>query len=190
MLRRMEVSDLPLVRAWLDEPEVARWFLVGSTIEDELDDLRRCVDGQEPTEALIVADENGLIGWCQWYRCADYPDHSAGMGAGPDDIGIDYAIGNQADRGHGWGTTLIAALVAHVRQRHPHAGIMADPEASNLASRRVLEKNGFELLAQRPVASEPTEAVMAIYRLAPDVPGDADIERDVACRRVAGVRDA
>jgi hypothetical protein len=34
-----------------------------------------------------------------------------------------------------------------------------------MASRRVLEKNGFELVAVRPVATEPTDASMAIYRL-------------------------
>lgn len=179
MLRRMEVSDLMLVKAWLDEPEVARWFLDGSTIEEELHDLGRCVDGQEPTEALIVADGCGPIGWCQWYRCGDYPEHAAGVGAGPDDIGIDYAIGDRTSRGHGVGTILIAALIAHVRQRHPHVAIMADPEASNLASRRVLEKNGFELLGERPVASEPTEAPMAIYRLPPDLPGNANTAQGV-----------
>jgi hypothetical protein len=30
----------------------------------------------------------------------------------------------------------------------------------------VLEKNGFELVAVRPVATEPTDLPMAIYRLA------------------------
>jgi RimJ/RimL family protein N-acetyltransferase len=46
--------------------------------------------------------------------------------------------------------------------------VIADPEASNTASRRVLEKNGFRLLDERSLASEPTAAPMAIYRLAPD----------------------
>jgi hypothetical protein len=45
---------------------------------------------------------------------------------------------------------------------------LADPEAANLASRRVLEKNGFRLVDKRPLASERTGAVMAIYRLPPE----------------------
>jgi aminoglycoside 6'-N-acetyltransferase len=80
-------------------------------------------------------------------------------------VGIDYAIGDRGRRGGGFGTELIAELVAEVRRNHPAAAIFADPEAANRASRRVLEKNGFRLLAERPLASEPTDAVMAIYRL-------------------------
>ena len=34
-----------------------------------------------------------------------------------------------------------------------------------MASRRVLEKNGFHLVAVRPVATEASDAPMAIYRL-------------------------
>lgn len=95
-LSPMTLDDLELVRGWLAEPHVARWFLAGSSVEDQ-----------------------------------------------------------------------VAALVRLVRSAHPGAGIVADPEAANVASRRVLEKNGFELLAERPVASEPTGAVMAVYRLPP-----------------------
>ena len=71
---------------------------------------------------------------------------------------------------HGNGTTLIATLVTEIRRRHSGAGILADPDAANTASRRVLEKNGFHLVAVRPVATEATNAPMAIYRLPPAAP--------------------
>ena len=74
---------------------------------------------------------------------------------------------NQAWVGRGAGTRLIAALVALIRRQHPGAGILAGPDAANIASRRVLEKNGFELVAVRPVATEPGDTLMAIYRLPP-----------------------
>ena len=168
-LRKMEPADLDTVRVWLSTPEVARWYLLGSTIEQELDDLRRSIVGDQAAEALVIAEQNKPIGWCQWYLCAAYPDHAAGVGAAPGDAGIDYAIGDPESRNHGVGTAVIAALVAHIRKLHPHAGIIADPEATNVASRRVLEKNGFQLLDERPVASEPTAAPMAIYRLHPEL---------------------
>lgn len=41
------------------------------------------------------------------------------------------------------------------------------PDATNTDSRRVLEKNDFRLVAIRPVPTEPSQAAMAIYRLAP-----------------------
>jgi aminoglycoside 6'-N-acetyltransferase len=170
VLRPMRPADIDLVTAWLRSPEVARWYLVGSTVTEEARNLRRCIDGAEPTEALLVVENDRPVGWCQWYQCRDYPDHAAAVGAGPDDIGIDYAIGNPARRGKGVGTVVIAALITHIRQGHPRAGIIADPQASNFASRRVLEKNGFQLRDVRPVPSEPTPEPMAIYYLEPTPP--------------------
>jgi RimJ/RimL family protein N-acetyltransferase len=170
----MTPADLGIVEAWLRDPEVSRWYLSATTIEDELDDLRLCIGGKEQTEVLIAAGPSGPIGWCQWYPCDHYPEHAAGVGAAPGDAGIDYAVGDRASRGHGMGTELIAALVTYVRQRHPDAGVIADPEAANVASRRVLEKNGFLLLAERPVPSEPTPNLMAIYRLPPRSPSPAE----------------
>ncbi len=164
-LSPMTAADLTFVESWLAEPHVARWYLESSTVTREIDQLRGCILGHEPTHAVTVRASDQPIGWCQWYRCDDYPDHAAGVGAQPDDIGIDYALGESAWVGRGVGTALIRTLVDHVRQRDPHAGVIADPNAANVASRRVLEKNRFTLLAERPVASEPTNAPMAIYRL-------------------------
>jgi aminoglycoside 6'-N-acetyltransferase len=163
----MRAADLERIGAWLCEPHVARWYLAGSTVEQEVEELRQCVDGEQPTHALVVAHRGLPIGWCQWYRYRDYADHAAAIGALPDDIGVDYAIGEPAYVGRGFGTALLAALVAAVRKEYPRSGLVADPEAANVASRRVLEKNGFELMREARVATEPTDALMAIYRLAP-----------------------
>jgi RimJ/RimL family protein N-acetyltransferase len=166
-LQPMATKDLDLVTVWLGAPDVGRWYLVGSTIAEEIEELRRCILGVEPTSVLLVIERGAPIGWCQWYLCSHYPEHAREVGAEPDDAGIDFVIGDPTRRRQGVGTELIATLVAHVRQRHPQAGVIADPECSNTASRRVLEKNGFRLLDERPLASEPTTAPMAIYRLAP-----------------------
>jgi aminoglycoside 6'-N-acetyltransferase len=166
-LRPMTAADLNLVRSWMDEPHVARWYLSGSTVEQEIDDLSSCVAGVEPTHALVVVQDGRDIGWCQWYRCLDYPEHAAAVGAQLGDVGLDYAVGDPTRIGRGVGTALIAALVSLIRQQHPRAGLVADPEAANLASRRVLEKNGFLLQGERIVVTERTDAPMAIYRLPP-----------------------
>jgi RimJ/RimL family protein N-acetyltransferase len=65
------------------------------------------------------------------------------------------------------GTELIGALVQLVRAARPGSGIIADPDAQNAASRRVLEKNGFGLVTVKAMNSEPTDDPMAIYRLTP-----------------------
>lgn len=162
----MRLADLEQVRAWLGEPHVARWFLSGSTAVDELDELQRAITGEEPTHALVVQAGGRDIGWCQWYRCADYPAHAEATQAHSGDVGIDYAIGDAAYIGRGFGTALIARLVDHIRATHPTAGVIADPEAANLPSRRVLENNQFVLVAERQLPTEPTGDLMALYRLA------------------------
>ena len=162
----MRADDLPLVTWWLSAPHVARWYLAGSSVEEEADDLRRSVAGEQAVHPLMVAEGEVLVGWCQWYLCGDDPAWAAEIGAGAADVGIDYAVGDASRVGRGVGTALIAELVRLVRARHPRVAVMADPNEQNVASRRVLEKNGFELVAVKAITSEPTDDPMAIYRLA------------------------
>jgi aminoglycoside 6'-N-acetyltransferase len=167
-LRDMRVGDLESVARWLEEPHVARWYLAGSTVEREVDDLRRGISGADPVHLLIVSVDEMPVGWCQWYRAGHHPAWAADVGAAPDDVGVDYAIGDPARVGRGLGTALVAALVRRVRAGHPEVALVSDPDARNTASRRVLEKNGFGLVAVRSLASEVTEDPMAIYRLPAD----------------------
>jgi aminoglycoside 6'-N-acetyltransferase len=164
-LRPMRLDDLDLVERWLAEPHVARWYLAGSSLSRELEDIRGSVTGTQPVHVLVALDDNRPIGWCQWYLCEDDSEWAAEIGAGPGDVGVDYAIGEPARVGLGLGTELIGALVQLVRAERPGCAVMADPEAHNVASRRVLEKNGFELVAEMAMVCEPTNDPMAIYRL-------------------------
>ena len=164
--RPMTEDDLPAIAAWLALPHVARWWTADTTAEAELAEYRQWVTGGDPaTIMLMVLLDDVPVGWCQWYRWADYAAEAAEMGARDGEAGIDYAIGDPGCIGRGLGTELIAALVTEVRRQLPGAGILVDPDAANTASRRVLEKNGFELVSVRPVATEPGDAPMAIYRL-------------------------
>ena len=156
-----------MVAGWLAEPHVSRWWLAGSSVEREIEDLRQSTLGRQPVVALILVYDGEPIGWCQWYLCGDDPDWAQEIGAGPGDIGMDYAIGSRGHIGRGIGVELVAALVKAIRDAHPDAAIFADPDQRNAASRRVLEKNGFVLSDVRSVASEPTNDPMAIYRLGP-----------------------
>jgi len=163
----MTLGDLGFVEEWLADPVVARWWLEGSNVRAELEDLRQSMTGEQPTFAVLVLADDVPIGWCQWYRVADYPEFAADVRAEPGDVGIDYAIGAAAYRGRGLGADLIAALVNAVRVHHERAGIVADPNAENRASRRVLECNGFLLQFVAKLTSEVTDEPMAVYRLAP-----------------------
>jgi aminoglycoside 6'-N-acetyltransferase len=165
-LRAMSADDLDLVEHWLTTPHVARWFLAGSSLEEEIRDVRDSVSGCQPVHVLVAVHGGTAIGWCQWYLCDVDPGWAADVGAGPGDVGIDYAIGDPAHVGHGLGTLLVGALVRLVRAEHPGCAVLSDPDERNTASRRVLERNGFELVAVRSLPSEPTADPVAIYRLA------------------------
>jgi RimJ/RimL family protein N-acetyltransferase len=166
-LRPMEADDLALVERWLSEPHVARWYLAGSSLAAELEDIRESVAEGSGTHVLVVLHDDEPIGWCQWYPCDVDPAWAAEVGAEPGDVGVDYAIGDETRVGAGVGTELIAVLVRLVRSARPGCGIVADPDAQNRASRRVLEKNGFELVAVKSMESEPSDEPMAIYRQPP-----------------------
>ncbi len=168
VLRPMEIGDLPLVSRWLSAPHVARWWLAGTSVEREVDDLRQSVTGMQPVHQLLVVSDDEPVGWCQWYLCWHEPAWAADVGAAPRDVGIDYAIGEATKVGRGMGTALVARLVELVQTIHPGCGVIAGPDERNAASRRVLEKNGFELVRVAALPSEATDDPVAIYRMVPE----------------------
>ncbi|HTU29141.1 MAG TPA: GNAT family N-acetyltransferase [Solirubrobacteraceae bacterium] len=171
-LSPMSLDDIRLIEAWLRAPHVARWWLSGTTADAELDQIRESVTdpAHQATRMLMVserlaAEARAPVGWCQWYPYDAYPSEGAAAGARPGDCGFDYALGDPDAVGRGLGTQLIAALVVEVRRAHPGCGFIVAPDARNLASRRVLEHNGFVLAEVRPIETEPIDDPMAIYRL-------------------------
>jgi len=164
----MTMADLGVFERWLHEPHFARWFLPDSTIEAELASNRSAIRGDEPTAVLIAGLDGADIGWCQWYRWWDYEEEAVEYGALPGEVGIDYGIGEPERIGHGIGTRLIAALLAHLRDAAPDASILVGPSAANVASCRVLEKNGFSLVDIRSMPGEPNASPLALYRLERD----------------------
>jgi aminoglycoside 6'-N-acetyltransferase len=136
------------------------------------------------TRLLTILERSGpqleiavRIGWCQWYPYDAYPAEAAAIGARAGDCGLDYAIGDPAAIGRGLGTELVAALVDEVRRHHPGCGVIVDPDAMNLPSRRVLERNGFSLITVRAVATEPTDDPVATYRLCTGEPSAIPVGR-------------
>lgn len=89
------------------------------------------------------------------------------IGTQQGEFGLDYALGDPDVVGKDMGTAMIHSLVTKVRRHHGDVGFVVTPEAASQASRRVLEKSGFNLLDVRTVPTEPHDRPMAIYRLPP-----------------------
>jgi aminoglycoside 6'-N-acetyltransferase len=170
-LRAMIEEDLTSVARWLREPHVARWWMSDTTVEAEIEKYRgRLTDTSRVRMRTILehSDRGTLpIGWCEWYPYDGDPEGAREVGAAPGECGIDYAIGDPGAVGRGLGTELIAMLVAEVRRIHPGCGVIVDPDAANVASRRVLERNGFSFVELRPWSDG---GQMSTYRLASGEP--------------------
>ena len=83
--------------------------------------------------------------------------------------GIDYLIGDAARCGRGLGTRMIGAFCELVFGLYPEVdGIASVPQATNTASRKVLEHNGFRLVDVRMVESDdPGDSGLAAICLLP-----------------------
>lgn len=137
-------SDFPQLQRWLAEPHVEQWWhepLKPAEIEAKYGPR---VDGVEPTYVYVVEYDERAVGWIQWYRWSDYPEHAIQLGADLNSAGIDLAIGEPQMIGLGIGTTAIREFIDRIVFLDPRIRtVIGDPEESNLRSLRAFEKAGF-----------------------------------------------
>jgi aminoglycoside 6'-N-acetyltransferase len=130
VFRAMSEADLPLVKRWLAEPHVMRWW--GDTCEQF-----EIVSGDLEVEAT----DDRPFGYLQCYNPEVWPDN--GLGVHPRGTrGIDQFIGepDMVDRGHG------SAFIRSFIDRLLAAGasrVITDPDPANVRAIRAYEKAGF-----------------------------------------------
>jgi aminoglycoside 6'-N-acetyltransferase len=147
----MSKDDLPLVRAWLGVPHVARWWPDGGQqarwIEEHL--------GEASMRCLVLTIDGVDVGYLQTYdphhEPCIAPDGTVGhpyRDQPPGTRGIDLFVGDTryVDRGHG------PRLVAHVVDGLFRTGcpcVVTDPDPSNAQSVAAFRKVGFYPLEER-----------------------------------------
>ncbi|WP_419999648.1 GNAT family N-acetyltransferase [Streptomyces boninensis] len=146
--RRLERSDFALLRGWLEQPHVQRWWYHDTTPEAVERDFGPAAGGEEPSEDLLALVDDRPLGLLQRCYLRDYPEYAAELGAlvaVPDGaMTIDYLIGDQKETGKGRGTAMIRSAVHHIWTDHPAVpAILVPVVAANPASWRALEKSGF-----------------------------------------------
>ena len=151
--RRLQEADLPLLRSWLEQPHVARWWNHETSAEAVARDFGPAARGAEPSEDLLVLLDGEPLGLVQRCRLADYPDYAAELAAvvsvPPGAVTIDYLIGEPAQVGRGLGPRMIEAIVRATWDDHPGAECVLVPvPAANRASWRALEKAGLRRVAE------------------------------------------
>lgn len=153
--RPMTADDLPLVRAWLDEPHVHPWW----SPTDYDTDVVPAVRGEEAMEPWILVIDGRDSGYFQTYDIGiDEPYRAACATVGVDagTAGMDYMLGDAGLIGKGVGSAAIHHFVTDVVFGHgPWPAVCAGPDPANLASIRVLEKNGFVFAGDIATAHGP-----------------------------------
>jgi aminoglycoside 6'-N-acetyltransferase len=151
--RPLRRSDFDLLAGWLAEPLVARWWNHETTPEALERDFGASIDGREPTELCVASLADRPFGLIQRYAIEAYPEYveelSPVLPVPPGALSIDYLIGEPDSRGRGLGTAMIATFVAGSWARYPDANDVIVPvSAGNTGSWRVLERAGFERVAE------------------------------------------
>jgi len=134
--RPMTADDLPLVRQWLGEPHVVRWW---GQPDQQFDLVKGDLD--EPAmDQFIVARDARLFGYLQCYDPACWDSR-----LGPQPVGtrgIDQFIGeaDMLDCGHGsvFIRTFVDRLLTDGTPR-----VVTDPDPANARAIRAYEKAGF-----------------------------------------------
>lgn len=153
MFSLLKQEDFSLLRQWLLEPHVSRWWADDASLEGIAAMYKGNIDGTEPSDVFVVSCDSRPIGLVQWFRMWEYPDYAREVAAlepvGSGTWSLDYLIGDAALVGRGVGTQLIAAFVRQLWMDKPDADCIVVPvHADNIASWRVLEKVGFKRIAE------------------------------------------
>ncbi|MGW5480662.1 GNAT family N-acetyltransferase [Streptomyces sp. NPDC004008] len=146
--RRIEEQDFPLLRMWLQQPHVKRWWHHETTAEAVARDFGPAVRGEEPSEDLLAFLEGRPVGLVQRSRLGDYPEYLAELAAivpVPDGaMTIDYLIGDPRQTGQGIGTAMVHSVIMRTWTEHPAAPCVLVPVvAANRPSWRALERAGL-----------------------------------------------
>ncbi|MEU8675552.1 GNAT family N-acetyltransferase [Streptomyces sp. NPDC048560] len=146
--RRLTEDDFGLLRSWLAQPHVARWWHHDTSVEAVARDFGPAARGEDPSEDLLVMLDGTPVALVQRCRFADFPDYVAELADQtelPDTaVTIDYLVGDPARVGQGLGPRIIRAIVEATWTDYSEASAVVVPvHTANRASWRALEKAGL-----------------------------------------------
>jgi aminoglycoside 6'-N-acetyltransferase len=143
--RPLAETDLPDMKRWLEDPDVAAWYREDSTVIEALcEQYRGMFAGEDPTRGFVMRIDDLDAGYIQCYVIDDEPDYARQVRVDAGAVGIDLFIGEPAARNRGYGTVVLRAFLSQVvfGQMGADVAIIA-PEPENRRAVRSYEKVGF-----------------------------------------------
>jgi RimJ/RimL family protein N-acetyltransferase len=151
--RPLAEADLPLVHAWLNNPEVARWYGLGfenqtsPTLEQVAEYYAPRIPGEQPVICYIIEAAGRPVGFIQTYRIGDYPEYARAVDYDDDAWAIDLFIGEDDCRGGGFGSAAVSRFVETEVFSQPGVDTaVMSPNPDNKRGIRAYEKAGFRHL--------------------------------------------
>jgi RimJ/RimL family protein N-acetyltransferase len=148
--RPLAEADMPLLHAWLNNPDVARWYGLGienttnPTMEQVIENYSPRINGDAPTLCYIIEFGGRPVGHIQAYRIGDYPIYARAIDYDDDAWGIDLFIGEDDTRGGGFGTRALDRFVeTEVFSRRGVEIAVIAPNPGNARAIRCYEKAAF-----------------------------------------------
>jgi aminoglycoside 6'-N-acetyltransferase len=142
--RALRRADLELLARWLSAAHVQPWWNEAYDRASLEARYLPIIAGCEPTYVFIIEHALRPVGWVQWARWRDYPQHASRLGAEPTAAGIDIALGEPDMLATGIGSRAIRAFVERIVFGDPCiTACITDPDAANHRSLRAFAKAGF-----------------------------------------------
>jgi len=156
---RLREEDLNLIRRWLLEPHVRRWWDDGVKMpypEAEIEEYRDAMQGKDPTYRYVATIDDRPAGMFQHYRISDSPDYADVLALDEDAVGVDCFIGEADLIGRGHGPLMLREFLRDVAFPFHRIGVcVIGPSVNNAPAIRAYEKAGFRPLKQVAVPGEP-----------------------------------
>jgi aminoglycoside 6'-N-acetyltransferase len=156
--RPLQRSDFPLLQKWLAAPHVAGWWNERFDLSSLDAKYGPRIDGSEPIHVYVIEHAGARIGWIQWYRWRDFPEHAKRLGADASSAGIDLAIGEIEMTGRGVGPAALREFgTKYIFVNSDINAIVADPAAMNVRSVSAFKKAGYHIVNTVRLADEAFE---------------------------------
>jgi RimJ/RimL family protein N-acetyltransferase len=138
-IRKFRLEDIDLLKIWLEQDYIRKFW---GEPQHWISEITKNIDAD--WVKYFIVECNHPIGFLQYYE-ADKAPVGEWSNEPKGTVGIDYLIGDKKYLGKGLGTGIVRLFIEYIQSLNKYDFIIADPVKENIASIKVLIKNGFEL---------------------------------------------